>query len=85
MTSMQPLYLDEMAATVADAQLLNKNTEDASEVLPCPHFEGVEKRIEIDFHDGRLQRGTFFLNMRRFSERPISLIFPEVKLQNFKP
>ena len=27
-------------------------------VLPCPHFEGVEKRIEIDFHDGVDQRGT---------------------------
>lgn len=26
-------------------------------ILPCPHFEGVEKRIEIDFHAGGLQRG----------------------------
>ena len=32
------------------------NTNDTN-VLPCPHFEGVEKRIEIDFHAGGLQRG----------------------------
>mmetsp|Transcript_26577 Transcript_26577/g.65160 ORF Transcript_26577/g.65160 Transcript_26577/m.65160 type:complete len:492 (-) Transcript_26577:174-1649(-) len=29
----------------------------ATTVLPCPHFEGVEKRVEIDFHAGRVQRG----------------------------
>jgi len=34
---------------------MNNNTD--SNVLPCPHFEGVEKRIEIDFHAGGLQRG----------------------------
>jgi hypothetical protein len=26
-------------------------------VLPCPHFEGVEKRVEIDFHDGNCRQG----------------------------
>lgn len=26
-------------------------------ILPCPHFEGVEKRVEIDFHDGSCEQG----------------------------
>lgn len=75
------LYVDEMAATIADAQLLNNNTEDGSGVLPCPHFEGVEKRIEIDFHDGRLQRGTlFFLFFLLFTSHPsVVLRLPWVK------
>lgn len=47
-----------MAPMVSDAQLPTGATEEA--VLPCPHFEGVEKRIEIDFHDGRMLQGTFF-------------------------
>jgi len=46
-----------MAAPIADTRSL-MHTEDASDILPCPHFEGVEKRVEIDFHQGRLQRGT---------------------------
>mmetsp|Transcript_33607 Transcript_33607/g.53897 ORF Transcript_33607/g.53897 Transcript_33607/m.53897 type:complete len:992 (+) Transcript_33607:533-3508(+) len=45
-----------MAAPIADTRSL-MHTEDASDILPCPHFEGVEKRVEIDFHQGRLQRG----------------------------
>ena len=34
---------------------MNNNTD--SNVLPCPHFEGVEKRVEIDFHDGSREQG----------------------------
>ena len=58
-----------MAAMVGNAHLLSNERNDAGDVLPCPHFEGVEKRIEIDFHDGRLQRGTFQLSFPA-TERP---------------
>ena len=33
---------------------INDSTD--SDVLPCPHFEGVGKRIEIDFRAGGLLR-----------------------------
>ena len=54
-------------ATAPDAAPTETTVETG--VLPCPHFEGVEKRIEIDFHDGRLQRGTFQLSFPA-TERP---------------
>jgi len=38
-------------------------------VLPCPHFEGVEKRVEIDFHDGNNASGTL---PGRYSKRVAS-------------
>lgn len=49
-----------LANTITDAATEPAaNTENTEMgVLPCPHFEGVEKRIEIDFHDGVDQRGT---------------------------
>jgi hypothetical protein len=49
-----------LANTITDAATEPAaNTENTDMgVLPCPHFEGVEKRIEIDFHDGVDQRGT---------------------------
>ena len=32
-------------------------TDAPADVLPCPHFEGVEKRVEIDFHHGKEPSG----------------------------
>ena len=55
------------------ANELAANTENTEMgVLPCPHFEGVENRIEIDFHAGGLQRGacptlSFFQSAARFT------------------
>ena len=44
--------------TVSDANdAVAPGVAAADAILPCPHFEGVEKRIEIDFHAGGLQRG----------------------------
>ena len=37
-------------------------------ILPCPHFEGVEKRVEIDFHDGSCEQGC------------VSRAFPDARL-----
>lgn len=56
---------------VASLNVTMNNTNDTN-VLPCPHFEGVEKRIEIDFHAGGLQRGacptlSFFQSAARFT------------------
>lgn len=42
-------------ATAPDAAPTETTVETG--VLPCPHFEGVEKRVEIDFHDGINARG----------------------------
>jgi len=42
-------------ATAPDAAPTETTVETG--VLPCPHFEGVEKRVEIDFHDGIDARG----------------------------
>ena len=49
-----------LANTITDAATEPAANTDNTDmgVLPCPHFEGVEKRIEIDFHDGVDQRGT---------------------------
>ena len=45
--------------TVSDAHdAVAPGVAAADAILPCPHFEGVEKRIEIDFHEGSSQRGT---------------------------
>ena len=53
-----------LANTITDAATEPAaNTENTEMgVLPCPHFEGVEKRIEIDFHDGVDQRGTSLMS-----------------------